>query len=169
MNKIVQHIWDLIRAENTEELVPVFDSENPIRSTRKMRTWYTSKPCEWTQKSHISHVVVDSTWEASEAYAFDKNTLVESYVKNDHLGFAILYNYQGIIRKYYPDFIIKLKNGHHLILETKGQDNARNRTKRAYLKEWVRAVNSHGGFGGWDADVSFHPSDIGGIITKYSQ
>lgn len=168
MNKIVQHIWDLIRAENTEELVPIFDSENPIRSTWKMRTWYTSKPCEWTQKSHISHVVFDSTWEASEAYAFDKNMLVESYVKNDHLGFTIHYNYQGVIRKYYPDFIIKLTNGHHLILETKGQDNARDRTKRAYLKEWVKSVNSHGGFGRWDADVSFHPSDIDGIIMKYS-
>lgn len=167
MNKIVQHIWNLIRAENTEEVKPVFDSEYPIRSTGHMRTWYTSKPCEWTQKSHINHVVIDSTWEASEAYVFDKNQLVQSFVKNDHLGFTIHYNYQGIIRKYYPDFIIKMSNGKHLVLEIKGQDDERNRTKRAYLKEWTNAVNTHGGFGEWHSDVSFHPSDIEGIIKKY--
>ena len=167
MNKIVQHIWNLIRAENTEEVKPVFDSEYPIRSTGHMRTWYTSKPCEWTQKSHINHVVVDSTWEASEAYVFDKNRLVKSFVKNDHIGFTIHYNYQGIIRKYYPDFIIKMSNGKYLVLETKGQDDEKNRTKRAYLKEWINAVNTHGGFGEWHSDVSFHPSNIEGILKKY--
>lgn len=167
MNKIVQHIWNLIRAENTEEVKPVFDSECPMRSTGHMRTWYTSKPCEWTQKSHINHVVVDSTWEASEAYVFDKNRFVKSFVKNDHIGFVIYYNYQGVIRKYYPDFIIKMSNGKYLVLETKGQDDERNRTKRAYLKEWINAVNTHGGFGQWHSDVSFHPSDIKGIINKY--
>ncbi|MFQ5715037.1 MAG: BPTD_3080 family restriction endonuclease [Candidatus Scalinduaceae bacterium] len=167
MNKIVQHIWNLIRAENTEEVKPVFDSECPIRSTGHMRTWYTGKPCEWTQKSHINHVVVDSTWEASEAYVFDKNRLVKSFVKNDHLGFAIHYNYQGIIRKYDPDFIIKMSNGKYLVLEIKGQDDEKNRTKRAYLKEWTKAVNTHGGFGEWHSGVSFHPSDIEGIIKKY--
>jgi type III restriction enzyme len=167
MNKIVQHIWNLIRAENTEEVKPVFDSECPIRSTGHMRTRYTGKPCEWTQKSHINHVVVDSTWEASEAYVFDKNQLVQSFVKNDHLGFTIYYNYQGIIRKYDPDFIIKMSNGKYLVLEIKGQDDEKNRTKRAYLKEWTKAVNTHGGFGEWHSDVSLHPSDIEGIIKKY--
>lgn len=167
MNKIVQHIWNLIRAENTEEVKPVFDSEYPIRSTGHMKSWSTSKPCEWTQKSHINHVVIDSTWEASEAYVFDKNKLVQSFVKNDHLGFTIHYNYQGIIRKYYPDFIIKMSNGKYLVLEIKGQDDERNRTKRAYLKEWTKAVNTQGGFGEWHSDVSFHPSDIEGIIKKY--
>ncbi len=169
MNKIVQHIWNLIRAENTEEVKPVFDSEYPIRSTGHMKAWSTSKPCEWTQKSHINHVVIDSTWEASEAYVFDKNKFVQSFVKNDHLGFAIYYNYQGIIRKYYPDFIIKMNNGKYLVLEIKGQDDERNRTKRAYLKEWTKAVNTQGGFGKWHSDVSFHPSDIEGIIKKYGR
>jgi type III restriction enzyme len=167
MNKIVQHIWNLIRAENTEEAKPVFDSECPIRSTGQMRSWYTSKPCEWAQKSHINYVVTDSTWEASGAYVFDKNKLVQSFVKNDHLGFTIHYNYQGIIRKYYPDFIIKMSNEKYLVLEIKGQDDERNRTKRAYLKEWTKAVNTQGGFGEWHSDVSFHPSDIEGIIKKY--
>lgn len=166
MNKIVQHIWTAIRSENTEKLTPVFDKEKPIRSTEDVRIWYTSKPCEWTEKSHISHCVYDSGWEASEAYFFDKSELVESFVKNDHLGFTILYNHKGIIRKFYPDFILKLVNGDYLVLETKGVDSQQNQTKREYLNEWINAVNNHGGFGKWHWDVSFHPSDIEGLIKK---
>lgn len=167
MNKIIQHIWSEIRAENTQKLTAVFDKERPIRSTSDVRTWYTSKPCEWTDKSHISHCVYDSGWEASEAYFLDKSDLVTSFVKNDHLGFFILYNFKGVIRKYYPDFMIRLANEEYLILETKGVDSQQNQTKREFLNEWVKAVNSHIGFGKWHWDVSFHPSDLGQILKKY--
>jgi type III restriction enzyme len=166
MNKIVQHIWSAIRSDNTEKLTPIFDKEKPIRSTEDVRTWYTSKPCEWTEKSHISHCVYDSGWEASEAYFFDKSDLVESFVKNDHLGFTILYNHKGVIRKFYPDFILRLVNGDYMVLETKGVDSQQNKTKREYLNEWINAVNNHGGFGKWHWDVSFHPSDIEGLVKK---
>jgi type III restriction enzyme len=166
MNKIIQHIWSEIRAENTEKLTPVFDTERPIRSTTDVRTWYTSKPCEWAEKSHISHCVYDSGWEASEAYFLDKCDFVSSFVKNDHLGFFILYNHKGVIRKYYPDFMIRLKNSDYLILETKGVDSQQNKTKREFLNEWVNAVNSHGGFGKWHWDVSFHPSDLENKIKE---
>jgi type III restriction enzyme len=166
INRIVQHIWNGLRAENTEKVVPVFDSENSVRSTDNMRTWYTSKPCEYTEKSHINHVVVDSTWEASEAYSLDKSEQVKAWVKNDHLGFSILFNYRGVVRKYYPDFIIKLLNGEFLILETKGQESDLTETKRAYLQEWVKAVNNHGGFGIWHEAVSFDPNDLLGILKN---
>jgi len=166
MNKIVQHIWSEIRAVNTEKLTPIFDKERPIRSTTDVRTWYTSKPCEWTKKSHISHSVYDSGWEANEAYFFDKSDLVESFVKNDHLGFTILYNHKGVIRKFYPDFILRLANGDYIVLETKGVDSQQNETKREYLNEWIKAVNNQGGFGKWHWDVSFHPSDIEGLLKK---
>lgn len=160
MNKIIQHIWSSIRSENTAKLTPVFDKERPIRSTFDVRTWYTSKPCEWAEKSHINHCVYDSTWEASEAYTLEKSKYVKSFVKNDHLGFVILYNYNGVIRKYYPDFIIRLINGEILVLETKGQDSQQNRVKREYLAEWINAVNSQGDFGKWHWDVSFGPGDL---------
>ena len=95
----------------------------------------------------------------------DKHSKVKSWVKNDHIGFAILYNYQGVIRKYYPDFMIRLVNDDYLILETKGQDSPQNKTKRAFLDEWVKAVNHHGGFGKWKWAVSFHPTDLEGILN----
>tara|TARA_Y100001970_G_C14242911_1_gene866021 strand:+ start:1556 stop:4324 length:2769 start_codon:yes stop_codon:yes gene_type:complete len=168
MNTIVQHIWNEVRAENTEKLMPIFDTEIPIRSTSQVRPWYTSKPCEIVGKSHISHCVYDSGWEATEAYTIEKSSLVDSFVKNDHLGFCIMYNHKGIIRKYFPDFIIKLSNGSHLILETKGVDSQQNQTKRKFLEEWVKAINNQGGFGVWNSDVSFDPSDVEGILNKYS-
>jgi len=63
------------------------------------------------------------------------------------------------------DFIIRLKNGRYLVLETKGQDTQQDRTKREFLDEWVRAVNQHGGFGTWQWVVSKDPADVAGIIN----
>lgn len=164
MSKIVQHIWEAIRFKNSESIVPIFDSDNPIRSTGDMRSWYTGKPCEATRKSHINLCVFDSTWEASEAFEFERNPNVAAWVKNDHLGFEILYVFNGVMKKYRPDFILRLKTGNHLILETKGQDTQQDKTKREFLDEWVKAVNAHGGFGKWAWAVSKNPANVKGII-----
>lgn len=164
MNKVVQHIWEAIRFSNAEVATPVFDTDNPIRSTSDMRTWYSGKPCVFTQKSHINFCVVDSTWEATEAFELDRHPNVNAWVKNDHLGFEIHYMYQGSVHKFRPDFIIRLRSGEMLVLEVKGQDDQRNRTKRAFLDEWVTAVNQHGGFGKWKSAVSFHQKDIAHLL-----
>jgi type III restriction enzyme len=131
MNKVVQHIWNEIRAVNTEALTPVFDKESPIRSSGDIRTWWTSKPNEAFDKSHINFVVVDSKWEYLEAKTINESNIVKSFVKNDHLNFVVYYNYQGVVRRFFPDFLIKLTTGENLIVETKGQDNEQNKTKRA--------------------------------------
>jgi type III restriction enzyme len=168
MNKVIQHIWNEIRAVNTQELTPVFDKEYPIRSSGDIRTWWTSKRCERFEKTHINFIVCDSDWEYLEAKTINDSDFVKSFVKNDHLNFVIYYNYQGVVRRYFPDFICKLKNGVNLIIETKGQDNEQNKSKRAYLDEWCRAVNEHGGFGKWKWAVSFEPNDLQKIIQdKY--
>ena len=164
MNKIIQHIWNEIRSENSIQLTPVFDQEKPIRSTSDVRTWWTSKPCEDFSNSHINFTVVDNKWEYLEAKTINDCNVVDSFVKNDHLSFAILYNYQGVIRRYFPDFIIKLKSGKHLILETKGQDSEQSKTKRVFLDEWCKAVNQHGGFCKWIWVVSFDPNDLEKLI-----
>jgi len=160
LSRVVQHVCEAVRQENTEKLVPVFDRDHPIRSTGQMRTWYTSKPCERTRKSHINVCVYDSTWEASDAFVLDNSSAVSAWAKNDHLGFEVLYLYRGVVRKYRPDFLVRLANGVMLILETKGQDTELDRVKRRYLDEWVQAVNAHGAFGRWRWKVARYPGEI---------
>ena len=167
MTKVVQHIWEAVRFENAESVAPVFDTDRPIRSTDDMPTWYTSKSCAHALKSHINFCVHDSNWEKSEGWALDENPYVAAWVKNDHLGFEIHYIYKGTVRKYRPDFVIRLTNGVHLVLETKGQNTNQDETKRRFLQEWCAAVNTHGGFGLWAEDISTHPKDVDGIIDRH--
>ncbi|MFQ3611703.1 MAG: type III restriction endonuclease subunit R, partial [Fimbriimonadales bacterium] len=164
MSRVVQHVWEAIRQENTERLTLVFDRDHPIRSTGDMRTWYTGKPCEPTKKSHINVCVYDSTWEASDAYVLDNSDAVDAWVKNDHLGFEILYLYNGEVRKYRPDFLVRLKNGTMLVLEVKGQETEQDQVKWRYLDEWIQAVNAHGGFGQWRWAVAKRPGEIQEIV-----
>ena len=165
---VVQHVLKYVSERNAERLTPVFDEENPIGATGQMRTWYTSKPCTSTIKSHISHMVADSGWEGHAANIFEKNEDVSAYAKNDHIGFQIYYMWAGSRRRYLPDFLISLKNGTILALEIKGTDSPQNVAKRDALAEWVKAINSAGGFGHWAWDVAFKPSAIQDIIMKHS-
>jgi type III restriction enzyme len=164
MSRVVQHIWEAVRQENTEQLTPVFDRDHPIRSTGEMRTWYTGRPCERTHRSHINVCVYDSTWEASDAYVLDNDPSVAAWAKNDHLGFEVLYIYRGVVRKYRPDFLARLVNGEMLVLDTKGQDTEQDRVKRRYLDEWTQVVNAHGGFARWRWAVARQPGDIRDIL-----
>ena len=167
MNKIVQHLWSFIKLEQTEKIAPIFDPNKKIRSTADMPTWFTSKPCYITKTSQISHCVFDSAWESTESYVIEKNPHVIAWAKNDHLGFEILYIFDGVVRKYLPDFLIRLDNRKTLILETKGQETRRDKEKRKALSEWVAAVNSLGEYGEWCNDVSYNIADVEGIIAKY--
>jgi type III restriction enzyme len=169
MSKIVQHIWNEISYENTESINIVYDKEKPIKSTADMMPWYSSKPVEYTKRSHISHAVIDSRWEQNGVFELERNPAVEAWVKNDHLGFDISYTYAGIVHRYYPDFLIRLNNGITLVLEIKGEDSEKERTKRKALDQWVKAVNNEGKFGTWAWDVAFSPSEVRLIVNKHAE
>ena len=166
MGRIVQHLFEKIRHENVTARKIQLDQEHPIRSTAGMPAWYTVKPCASTERSHINFCVFDSTWEASEAFHLDHDAHVAAWAKNDHLGFEVHYVFQGTVRKYRPDFLVKLVNGGNLVIEVKGQDTPQDRTKRQFLDEWIGAVNEHGGFGRWAWEVSFSPSDLPDILAR---
>lgn len=167
LDLIVQHLLRHIEEQNRERLEPVFDAELPIGSTRAMRTWYTTKTVLPTQKSQISHMLADSAWEQGAANLFEMDARVLAYAKNDHLGFEIFYLWNGVRRRYLPDFMIHLSNGKTLVLEIKGEDSEQNRAKRAALDAWVEAVNAKGGFGIWCWDVAFAAHEIRDILDRH--
>jgi type III restriction enzyme len=166
MTRVVQHVTQAVRQENCERMVPIFDRDHPIRSTGEMRRWYTGKPCERTKRSHINVCVYDSAWEASDAFVLDESEEVAAWAKNDHLGFEVLYIHRGVVGKYRPDFLVWLKGGGMLVLETKGQDSEKDKVKREYLDEWTRAVSAHGGLGEWGWAVAHEPGEIRDILLR---
>lgn len=102
-------------------------------------------------------------------HELERNKNVISWVKNDHAGFVIKYMYNGTVHDCLPDFLIKLRNGVPLFLEIKGMDDHRNKTKRKYLKEWIKVVNEDGNYGTWACDVAFRPMDVRQIIGKHAK
>jgi type III restriction enzyme len=86
---------------------------------------------------------------------------VDSYVKNQGLGFTIPYVLDGKQRSYLPDFIVRLDDGHgsddllNLVIEVSGA-TARNR--------WVPAVNNHAGYGRWAFIEVTDPWEAAGMI-----
>lgn len=167
MDTVVGHVNRFVQLQNTEKLAACFDQENPIGSTARMRTWYTTKPCAPTARSQISHVVYDSVWEKAVADLCEKEECVLAWAKNDHLDFKVRYLYRGSSRNFVPDYLIRLNNGKTLVLEVKGQDSEQNKAKRAAMQTWVQAVNEQGGFGQWCFEVVFDPAKIRDAIYRH--
>jgi type III restriction enzyme len=130
--------------------VPRYETSRGPGSTAEVDFWTSREPREVVQ-SHLNYVVPDTAkWEQTAAYFIDKHPMVDAFVKNAGLGFAIPYLYNGQMHDYVPDFIIRLKTDPHihLILETKGYDE-REEVKTAAARRWVDAVNAECTYGLW--------------------
>jgi type III restriction enzyme len=141
--------------------IPRYESARPPGSTGEVSFW-TSRDVREVVKSHVNFMVADTkTWEQSVAYTLDKSDLVEAFVKNAGLGFAIPYLNNGQTHDYVPDFIARLKGEPPvtLILEVKGFDPLE-QVKRAAAERWVAAVNAEGSFGRWGYAVAKQVSEV---------
>ncbi|WP_410482795.1 BPTD_3080 family restriction endonuclease [Sphingomonas sp. A2-49] len=137
-------------------IIAVLDPYNPSGSTRHVN-FITTKECWKTgaqpPRSQISHVVKDSSWEVALAQALEGHGRVLAYAKNQALGFEIPYLDGGTMRRYLPDFLVRLDTGTeplHLVLEMKGQRDESDKAKAQTARDlWVPGVNALGGYGRW--------------------
>ena len=167
MDTLVGHVSRFVRKQNSEQLQVCFDPDQAIGSTAGMRTWYTTKPCQATTKSHLSHAVYDSVWEKAVADLCETQPSISAWAKNDHLDFKVRYLYRGSSRNFVPDYLIRSRTGKTLVLEVKGQDSEQNRAKRAAMDTWIQAVNEQGGFGQWRFSVVFEPAKIRDVVMEH--
>jgi type III restriction enzyme len=172
VQQIVERLCNAIEpdeAHGETPLLPRIERFRPKGSTSDV-LFRTVKPCKGTMKSHVSHVALDTkTWESSVAYRLEQSPHVVAYVKNDHLDFAIPYDFDGHSHNYYPDYLIRLSNGVMLILEVKGYEDEVDRQKYAATRRWVSAVNNWGQMGRWEFAVVKDPKDVPSVLARYAR
>jgi type III restriction enzyme len=81
---------------------------------------------------------------------------VHAYVKNHNLGLEVPYRYGSETRKYFPDFIVQVEDGHgeddllNLIVEIKGYRREDAKEKKSTMDTyWIPGVNHLGTHGRW--------------------
>lgn len=134
----------------------VLDPYNPTGSTIHVN-FNTSKKSRWETDSrlcHINWVILDSDWEAEFCRVAESHARVKAYVKNHNLGLEVPYRYGSETRKYIPDFIVLVDDGHddplHLIVEIKGYRREDAKEKKTTMETyWVPGVNNLGQYGRW--------------------
>jgi type III restriction enzyme len=136
----------------------VLDPYNPMGSTIHVN-FNTSKMHRWqtdSRRCHINWVVLDSDWEAEFCRVAENHPRVRAYVKNHNLGLEVPYRYGSESRKYLPDFIVLVEDGHgeddflHLIVEIKGYRREDAKAKKSTMDTyWIPGVNNLGSYGRW--------------------
>ncbi len=145
--KIVDHIARGInpKLNTTEHIRPVFNFYNKFSSTKYVNG-NTVKDVYPTEKSHVNYVVMDSDWEGICAKTLEELDTVQSFVKNQFLGFAIPYVKDGKERQYFTDFIVRVKgkdgSTKNLMIEISGMSKDKAEKKWFVENRWLPAVNA---------------------------
>lgn len=149
----------ITRAEHgNRPIKAVLDPYNPVGSTANVN-FTTSKTERWetdSRRSHINYVILDSSWEGEFCRVVEAHPKVKAYVKNHSLGFEVPYRYGSVVRKYIPDFIVRVDDGHgdddllNLIVEIKGYRGEDAKDKKTTMDVyWVPGVNNLKKYGRW--------------------
>ena len=89
-----------------------------------------------TAKSELNLAACHSGLERSCAELLDNHSQVEAWARNFGLGWSIPYHFQGVWRSYHPDFVARLTDGTHLIIECKGIPDDKSEATKHYVTEW---------------------------------
>ena len=144
--------------EGTRPIKALLDPYNPLGSTSNVK-FNTSRIERWqtsSQHSHINWVLYDSDWEAEFCRVAESHPKVKSYVKNNSLGFEVPYRFESETRRYLPDFIVLVDDGHgeddllHLVVEIKGYRREDAKVKKLTMDTyWIPGVNNLKQYGRW--------------------
>ncbi len=136
----------------------VLDPYNPVGSSANVK-FNTSKTLRWetdARRCQVNWVILDSDWEAEFCRVAEAHPRVRAYVKNHNLGLEVPYRYGSETRKYLPDFIVLVDDGHgdddllHLIVEIKGYRREDAKEKKSTMDTyWVPGVNHLKTHGRW--------------------
>ncbi|MCE2400058.1 DEAD/DEAH box helicase family protein [Candidatus Poribacteria bacterium] len=157
---IVERLMTAIQPDEAKgeiPLLPILNRYAPIGTSADV-DFLTARTCVATERSHVNQVVLDTdTWERAAKFRLEQSDVVQCYVRNDHLGLGIPYEYNGFSHLYEPDFIVRLTNGVHLVLEIKGFEPDQVHAKHAAAKRWIAAVNNWGKLKKWEFHVCRDP------------
>jgi len=146
--------------EGSRPIKALLDPYNPTGSTAHVR-FTTSRELRWDTsgpppKNHVNWVVLDSDWEGELCRVAESHPQVVAYTKNHSLGFEVPYRYGSEARKYRPDFILLVDDGHgpddplHLVVEIKGYRREDAKEKKSTMETyWVPGVNHLRTYGRW--------------------
>jgi len=165
---IYQELADMACNKITAAITRKFHGEKPIKVlldpyNQKGSTDYvrfnTSKPKRWKtspEKSHVNWAILDSDWEGEFCRIVEGYTKVKAYVKNQGLGLEVPYRLGSVSRKYIPDFIVLIDDGHgtedllHLVVEIKGYRREDAIEKKSTMDSyWIPGVNNLKSYGRW--------------------
>jgi len=106
----------------------------------------------------VKHQLIPVTFYGSRRFrgVAESHPQVRAYVKNHGLGFKAPYRYGSETRKYMPDFIVWVDDGHgpddllNLVVEIKGYRGQDAVEKKLTVDTyWVLGVNQLGTYGRW--------------------
>ncbi|RZU41088.1 BPTD_3080 family restriction endonuclease [Edaphobacter modestus] len=140
----------------------ILDPFNQIGSTCHVN-FATTKTERWDTggatnppRCHINWVILDSDWEAEFCRVAETHPRVRAYVKNHSLGFEVPYRRGSESKRYRPDFIVRIDDGHgdqdllNLVVEIKGYRGEDAKDKKDAMETyWVPGVNNSGNYGRW--------------------
>lgn len=160
---VVERMLNAIQPDDKQDeppLMPILNRYQSKGSTAEV-DYITTRRCFKTVHSHINLVDPDTAlWEQSAAFKLEQaaiRKIVKFYARNKQLGFTIPYDFYKISHAYEPDCLVRLANDVTLILEIKGKETEKDRTKHQAAKRWVSAVNNWGKLGQWDFHVNRDP------------
>jgi len=107
--------------------------------SRRRRTFTNSKH-GWVKTQKGGKIYVRSSWEKQFAQILDEDNNVLNF---QYEPIAIRYNYKGGKRNYYPDFLVRMRNGDMVLCEVKPKeliDYGKNKPKAAAGRRFCKKM-----------------------------